>query len=131
MQIPGVGPLTATAIVAAVGDIGNFTSARQFAAWLGLVPRQRSSGGKSQLLGISKRGDCYLRGLLVHGARAALSYAKRSNTLTPWQQALLHRKPLNKAVVAMAHRNARYIWAVLAKACDYRPSYSPHVSEAA
>lgn len=131
MQIAGVGPLTATAIVAAVGDIGNFTSARQFAAWLGLVPRQRSSGGKTQLLGISKRGDSYLRRLLVHGARVALTYAKRTNTLTAWQQALLQRKAFNKVVVALAHRNARRIWAVLAKGCAYNPNYSPLASVAA
>ncbi|SFN28507.1 IS110 family transposase [Nitrosomonas communis] len=123
LQIEGVGPLTATAIVASVGDIRNFKSARQFAAWLGLVPRQNSSGGKTQLLGISKRGDTYLRWLLVHGARAALSYAKRADKLTDWQQAMLQRKTLNKVVVAMAHRTARRIWAVLAKDCAYDPSY--------
>jgi transposase len=123
LSIEGVGPLTATAIVASVGDIRNFKSASQFAAWLGLVPRQNSSGGKTQLLGISKRGDTYLRWLLVHGARAALGYAKRTDKLTSWQQAMLQRKNLNKVVVAMAHRTARRIWAVLAKDCAYDPSY--------
>jgi transposase len=121
LQIEGVGVLTATAVVASVGDIRNFKSASQFAAWLGLVPRQNSSGGKTQLLGISKRGDTYLRWLLVHGARAALSYAKRTEKLTAWQQAMLQRKSLNKVVVAMAHRTARRIWAVLAKDCAYDP----------
>jgi len=121
LQIEGVGVLTATAVVASVGDIRNFKSASQFAAWLGLVPRQNSSGGKTQLLGISKRGDTYLRWLLVHGARAALSYAKRTEKLTTWQQAMLQRKSLNKVVVAMAHRTARRIWAVLAKDCAYDP----------
>lgn len=123
LQIEGVGPLTATAVVASVGDIRNFKSASQFAAWLGLVPRQNSSGGKTQLLGISKRGDTYLRWLLIHGARAALGHAKRTDKLTSWQQAMLQRKNLNKVVVAMAHRTARRIWAVLAKDCAYDPSY--------
>ena len=125
LQIEGVGPLTATAVVASIGDIRNFKSASQFAAWLGLVPRQNSSGGKTQLLGISKRGDSYLRCLLVHGARAALGYAARVDKLTDWQQSLLQRKAYNKVVVAMAHRTARRIWAVLAKGCAYDPSY-PH-----
>lgn len=122
-RIEGVGPLTATAVVASIGDIRNFKSASQFAAWLGLVPRQNSSGGKTQLLGISKRGDSYLRCLLVHGARAALGYAARIDKLTDWQQSLLQRKAYNKVVVAMAHRTARRIWAVLAKDCAYDPSY--------
>lgn len=123
LRIEGVGPLTATAVVASIGDIRNFKSASQFAAWLGLVPRQNSSGGKTQLLGISKRGDSYLRRLLVHGARAALVYAARIDKLTDWQQSLLQRKAYNKVVVAMAHRTARRIWAVLAKDCAYDPSY--------
>lgn len=123
LRIEGVGPLTATAVVASIGDIRNFKSASQFAAWLGLVPRQNSSGGKTQLLGISKRGDSYLRCLLVHGARAALGYAARIDKLTDWQQSLLQRKAYNKVVVAMAHRTARRIWAVLAKDCAYDPSY--------
>lgn len=123
LQIEGVGPLTATAVVATVGDIKSFKNASQFAAWLGLVPKQNSSGGKTQLLGISKRGDSYLRCLLVHGARAALGYAKRSDTLSEWQQAMLARKNSNKVVVAMAHRTARRIWAVLTKDCAYDPSY--------
>ena len=123
LQIEGVGPLTATAVVASIGDIRNFKSASQFAAWLGLVPRQNSSGGKTQLLRISKRGDSYLRCLLVHGARAALGYAARVDKLTDWQQSLLQRKAYNKVVVAMAHRTARRIWAVLAKGCAYDPSY--------
>lgn len=123
LQIEGVGPLTATAVVASIGDIRNFKSASQFAAWLGLVPRQNSSGGKTQLLGISKRGDSYLRCLLVHGARAALGYAARVDKLTDWQQSLLQLKAYNKVVVAMAHRTARRIWAVLAKGCAYDPSY--------
>lgn len=123
LRIEGVGPLTATAVVASIGDIRNFKSASQFAAWLGLVPRQNSSGGKTQLLGISKRGDSYLRCLLVHGARAALGYAARIEKLTDWQQSMLQRKAYNKVVVAMAHRTARRIWAVLAKDCAYDPSY--------
>lgn len=130
LQIEGVGPLTATAVVASIGDIQNFKSASQFAAWLGLVPRQNSSGGKTRLQGISKRGDTYLRYLLVHGARAALSYAKRVDKLNSWQQAMLQRKTLNKVVVAMAHRTARRIWAILAKDCAYDPNYSHRLAVA-
>jgi transposase len=131
VQLEGVGPLTATAVVASVGDIRNFKSASQFAAWLGLVPRQHSSGGKHQLLGISKRGDTYLRALLVHGARTALTWATRTGKLTAWQEAMLQRKSLNKVVVTMAHRTARRIWAVLAKDVDYDPHYRTTGSVAA
>ena len=109
--IPGVGLLTATAAVAAMGNPKVFRSGREFAAWIGLVPGQTGSGGKVRLLGISKRGDTYLRTLLIHGARAVLLHAK---TPSPWLQQLSQRRPLNVVVVALANKIARTIWAVLA-----------------
>ena len=114
LKIPGVGELTATAIVAAVPDPGEFRNGRHMSAWLGLVPRQSSSGDKTTLLGISKRGDRYLRTLLIHGARAVLShYRERDNDYNRWvgrKKATLRH---NKAAVALANKNARIIWAVL------------------
>jgi transposase len=109
--IPGVGLLTATAAVATMGDPKGFKSGREFAAWLGLVPRQRGTGGRIQMLGISKRGDTYLRTLLIHGARAVLLRAKEPS---PWITELRRRRPLNVAVVALANKMARTIWALLA-----------------
>lgn len=109
--IPGVGLLTATAAVAAMGDAKAFRSGREFAAWIGLVPGQTGSGGKVRLLGISKRGDRYLRTLLIHGARAVLRHAK---TASSWLQQLSQRRPTNVVIVAMANKIARTIWAVLA-----------------
>ncbi|MGJ9420841.1 IS110 family transposase [Massilia sp. CMS3.1] len=109
--IPGVGLLTATAAVATMGDAKAFRSGREFAAFVGLIPGQTGSGGKVRLLGISKRGDTYLRTLLIHGARAVLLHAK---TPSPWLQQLSQRRPLNVAVVALANKMARTIWAVLA-----------------
>lgn len=120
-EIEGVGKLTATAIVAAVGEPKNFKNGRQFAAWLGLTPRQHSSGGKSRLLGISKRGDSYLRCLLIHGARSALIYAPRKSDLkSQWVTRLKERRGMNKASVALANKNARTIWALLATGKEYR-----------
>jgi len=109
--IPGVGLLTATAVVAAMGDAKAFRSGREFAAWLGLIPGQTGSGGKVRLLGMSKRGDTYLRTLLIHGARAVL---RRPKTLSPWLQQLSQRRPLNVVIAALANKMARTIWAVLA-----------------
>lgn len=109
--IPGVGPLTATAVVATVGDIFTFKSARQFAAWLGLTPSQVGTGGKTKQLGISKRGDTYLRTLLISGARAVVCRSSRGN----WIDRLLLRRHLNVVVTALANKMARTIWAVLAK----------------
>ena len=109
--IPGVGLLTATAAVAAMGDAKTFRSGREFAAWIGLVPGQTGSGGKVRLLGMSKRGDTYLRTLLIHGARAVLRHAK---TASSWLQQLSQRRPTNVVIVAMANKIARTIWAVLA-----------------
>lgn len=109
--IPGVGLLTATAAVAAMGDAKAFRSGREFAAWVGLVPGQTGSGGKVRLLGMSKRGDTYLRTLLIHGARAVLQHAKAPG---PWLQQLSQRRPPNVVIVALANKIARTIWAVLA-----------------
>lgn len=110
-DIPGVGVLTATAAVATMGDAKAFRSGREFAAFIGLVPGQTGTGGKVTLLGMSKRGDTYLRTMLMHGARAVLSSPK---TLSPWLQQLLARRPFNVVTVALANKMARTIWAVLA-----------------
>lgn len=114
MGIPGVGPMTATAVVAQLGDASQFLKGRQMAAYLGLVPGQRSSGGKEILTGISKRGNRYLRTLLVHGARAAVRTAgRKSDRRSRWVQALGGRQHANVTAVALANRNARTMWALL------------------
>jgi transposase len=119
-QIPGVGPLIATAMVAAVGNGSAFIRGRDFAAWLGLVPRQHSTGGKAKLLGISKRGNPYLRRLFIHGARAVLTQARRDHlTFGAWIGQLEQRMHRNVAVVAVANKLARIAWAVLAKGANY------------
>ena len=116
MAIPGVGPLTATAVVASVADARQFRSARQFAAYLGLVPRQSGTGGRVKLLGISKRGDTYLRTLLIQGARSVLlSQSRRGRSVDPWLGELLQRRPSHVVVVALANKMARTIWALLAQ----------------
>ena len=115
-KIPGIGPITASALVASVGDAKNFKNGRQVAAWLGLVPRQHSSGGKTTLLGISKRGDVYLRTLLIHGARSVI-YWRRSEAERADDAgcgSLLGRRNKNIAAVALANKNARIAWALLA-----------------
>jgi transposase len=113
-EIPGIGPITASALVASIGDAHYFKHGRQLAAWVGLVPRQHSSGGKQVLLGISKRGDCYLRTLLIHGARAVLRHAEHKvETATSWLGRLLSRRDKNVAAVALANKNARRVWALL------------------
>ena len=115
MTIAGIGPLVATALVAAVGDeVGVFKNGRQLAAWLGLVPRQCSTGGKTQLLGISKRGDRYLRTLLIHGARAVVRcVGTKADRRSRWIRALVQRRGRNIAVVAVANKIARTAWALL------------------
>ena len=123
-QIPGIGPITASALVASIGDAKSFKNARQMAAWLGLVPRQHSTGGKPKLLGISKRGDAYLRTLLIHGARAVLRVAERkANYADSWLANLLSRRPKNVAAVALANKNARIVWALLAHDREYEAEY--------
>jgi len=125
-QIPGIGPLTASALVASIGDAKSFESGRQLAAWLGLVPRQHSSGGKSTLLGISKRGDGYLRMLLVHGARAVIRVAEnKPGYADSWLARLISRRHPNIAAVALANKNARIVWALLKHDRDYQARYQP------
>jgi transposase len=122
--IPGIGPLSASALAASIGDAKAFRNGRQLAAWLGLVPRQHSSGGKEQLLGISKRGDTYLRTLLIHGARSVLLTLKRPGGQTDgWLARLAARRNANIAAVALANKNARVIWALLAHKRDYQAAY--------
>lgn len=112
--VPGVGPKTATAIVAAIGNGSEFKNGRHFAAWLGLVPRQRSSGDKTRLSGITKCGDKSLRRLLVHGARAVVRVAKKNDDkLSSWVTRLEERRGYNKAAIAVANKNARIIWSLL------------------
>ena len=119
--IPGVGVITATALVATIGDASQFHSGRQLAAWLGLVPRQYSSGGKARLGRISKRGDGYLRRLLVHGARADLRWSRhRKERRSVWQESLLARRPTNVVLVAMANKTARVVWAMLSRGEAFR-----------
>lgn len=118
-EVPGVGVLTASAAVATIGDPHVFDSGRGFAAWLGMTPGQHGTGGKQRLLGITKRGDSYLRKLFIHGARSVVA-AHRSGT-DPWLDGLLARRPKNVAVVAVAHRNARVVWALLASGARYTP----------
>ena len=114
MSIPGIGPKGATALLAGVGDVGVFSNGREMAAWLGLVPRQYSTGGKPRLLGISKRGDVYLRTLLVHGARAAIRVAgKKTDRQSLWVLNLAQRRGRNVAAVALANKMARIAWDVL------------------
>lgn len=123
-EIPGIGPMTASALVASVGDAHNFKNGRQLAAWLGLVPRQRSSGGKPTLLGISKRGDAYLRTLLIHGARAVMRLQQAKPDSALWAERLLARRHKNVAAVALANRNARIAWALIAHERRFRPDYA-------
>jgi transposase len=114
LKVPGVGELTATAMIAAVPNASEFNNGRHMAAWLGLVPRQSSSGDKRVLLGISKRGDRYLRTLLIHGARSALSHYKNTdNDYGRWLTGKRARLSFNKAAVALANKNARIIWSLL------------------
>jgi len=119
-EVPGIGTLTATALVATLGDANTFKSGREFASFLGLVPRQSGTGGKVQLGSISKRGDPYLRTLLIHGARAVLFHAK---VPTAWQKGIQERRPANVAAVAVASKMARTAWAVLAHGQAYRKDY--------
>ncbi len=125
-RIPGIGPITASALVASIGDAKSFENGRQLAAWLGLVPKQHSSGGKQWLLGISKHGDTYLRTLLIHGARAVIRAAERKvGYAQSWLAQLIGRRNKNVAAVALANKNARIVWALLAHERDYPPGYEP------
>jgi transposase len=119
MTIPGIGPITASAIAAAVPDASLFRSGRQFAAWLGLTPRAHSSGGKERLGGISKQGDGYIRRLLVTGATAVIRMARQGNPSKVWAARLLERKPARLVSVALANKTARIVWAVLTRNQSY------------
>jgi transposase len=122
LAIPGIGPVTSTALIAAIGNGAAFRKGREFAAWMGVVPREHSTGGKQKLLGISKRGNTYLRTLFIHGARAVLQQrAKQTSGLREWLAQLSARTHPNVAVVALANKLARIAWAVLAKNEAYRP----------
>lgn len=124
--IPGIGPVIATALLCAVGDGKQFKRGRDMAAWLGLTPRQHSSGGKDRLLGISKRGDTYLRTLLIQGAKSALNViGNKTDPRSLWLKALCCRRHKNIAVVALANKNARIAWALLRNETDYLPAGKP------
>lgn len=123
-EIPGIGVIIATALIAMVGDARNFKNGRELAAWIGLVPRQHSTGGKQTLLGISKRGDAYLRRLLIHGARAVAYHAGKKADPNNWLHKLINRKHMNVAAVAQANKTATIVWALLARVREFRPDYA-------
>jgi len=118
--VPGIGRLTATALVATIGDAKTFKSGREFASFLGLVPRQSGTGGKVWLGGISKRGDPYLRTLLIHGARSVMYHSKAPSA---WQKAIQERRPANIVAIALANKMARTAWAILAHGCPYEKDH--------
>jgi hypothetical protein len=121
-------PWPECALVASIADARSFKSGRQVSAWLGLVPRQSSSGGKPTLLGMSKRGDAYLRTLLIHGARSAILAAKNKVDNTQgWLTNLLKRRHPNIAAVALANKNVRTVWAILAHGREFRPDYGTSI----
>ena len=125
-NIPGIGPLAASALVASIADANSFDNGRQVSAWLGLVPRQHSSGGKPTLLGMSKRGNPYLRTLRIHGARSAILAAQRKTENTNvWLANLLNRRHPNIAAVALANKNVRTVWAILAHGREFKADYVP------
>ena len=132
VKVEGVGPVVATALVAAIGNARQFKSGRELSAWLGLVPRQHSSGQRTVLLGISKRGDRYLRTMLIHGARAAARVAERKrDARSIWLSRLKLRGGPNVAAVALANKNARVMWALLARGDSYRVRTTMHSGAAA
>ena len=121
--IPGIGALNATALVAAIGDVATFACGRDLAAWLGLVPRQVTTGGRPKLVGITKRGSKYLRKMLIQGARAAMPTLRKSDTrIGQWLRGLLARAHANTAVVALAAKMARTVWALLRHERVYEPA---------
>jgi transposase len=130
-EMEGIGPLNATALVAALGNGRDFRHGRQVAAWLGLVPRQHSSGGKERLSGISKRGNSYLRRLLIHGARSVVSRARiKTDSTSAWMRQLVARVGMNKACVAVANKMARIAWALLSTGERYRTPDVPQTQRA-
>jgi transposase len=120
MGIPGVGPVLASAFVASVPDPAMFKSGRNLAAWIGLVPRQNSSGGKERLGGITKQGNRYLRQMLVIGSLAVIRYAERNGTRRPWLVKLMARRATKVAAVALANKTARMVWAIMTSGQHYR-----------
>jgi transposase len=129
MSIPGVGPLVATALISAIGDVHHFRNGRELAAWIGLAPRQHSTGGKPRLLGISKRGNVYLRTLLIHGARSAQRWAARTpNPTNQWVLRLEYRRCKNIAAVALAHKIVRIAYALLNKHEFYQVAPTSHAA---
>jgi len=121
-QLRGVGPLVSTALIAAVGNGDQFRRGRQMAASIGLTPKQFSSGGKERLLGISKRGDSYLRSILIHGARSTIHHAKhKDDPLSKWVTGLAERRHPNIAAVALANKTVRMAWAMMQSEEDYNP----------
>ena len=125
-EIPGVGLLGATAISASIGSASQFRNGRQLAAWVGLVSRQHSSGGKQRLLGISKRGDAYLRTLLIHGARSLLSRLKsKPEAKDCWSMRIANRRSMNTAATALANKTARTIWALVRHERRYEAGFCP------
>ncbi|MDF3883634.1 IS110 family transposase [Cupriavidus basilensis] len=128
-RVPGIGPITASAMVASIGDARSFKNGRQVSAWLGLVPKQNSSGGKTVLLGMSKRGDSYLRTLLIQGSRSVIYAAqRRKETVDNWLSRLLRRRNANVAAVALANKNARIIWALLSSDREFRSDYATAIA---
>lgn len=126
MQLAGIGPVTASALAASVDDLEQFDDARQFGAWLGLMPSQNSSGSKASLGRITKRGDSYLRTLLIQAARSAvLSAHRRSDRMSRWLLALRERRGWQKAAVALANKNARIVWAILTRGECFDPEHVP------
>ena len=123
-HVPGIGPITASALLASIGDAKNCDNGRQVAAWLGLVPKQHASGGKQNLQGISKRGDTYLRTLLIHGARSVIYQAGQRPESCSWINGVANRRNKNVAAVALANKNARIVWALLAHDREFRPDYT-------
>lgn len=123
-KVPGIGPITASALVASIGDAKSFDNGRQVAAWLGLVPKQHSSGGRQNLLGISKRGDTYLRTMLIHGARSVVYRAEKKPDPCSWINGVVSRRNRNVAAVALANKNARIVWALLAHDREFRDGYT-------
>jgi len=123
-KIPGIGPLTAASLIAAVGNASDFKNSRQLSAWLGLVPKQHSTGGKTKLLGLSKQGNKHLRTLMIHGGRAVLiNTGKKKDPRSIWAERLKKKVGMNKAAVALANKNARTVWAILARNEEYDPQY--------
>ncbi len=124
LAVPGIGRLTASALVATVGDGRAFRSGRQFSAWLGLVPKQHSTGGKTHLQGISKRGDSYLRRMLIHGARAVMRHMNENRSIYKWVTGLARRAHRNVVIVALANKLARVAWSLLSKGTKYQETYA-------